>query len=306
MSRPVVVVVVAYGPAAQLAGAIGDLTAGYQVVVVDNSSSEETRTEVKRHGAIYIDPGANVGFAAGVNAALSTLPLATIDVLLLNPDAHIAADQLARLSALLEADAGLACVAPAHGAAERPGDAPTCWPWHTPASAWAQALGLQRRRARRFFLSGAVLLLRGEALVDVGPFDERFFLYAEDEDWQRRAMQQGWRGRFCPEIRVVHAAGGTEPDFERTQLRLHAATERYVRKWYGTIGWTTYRIGVVSGQLVRAILRRGWRHRSALRLVKLYLTGPDRAATLAGVVPPVVTRARHTDSVDAHVLGSQR
>ena len=34
--------------------------------------------------------------------------------------------------------------------------------------------------ARETFLIGAVLLLRAEALDDVGPFDERFFLYAEE------------------------------------------------------------------------------------------------------------------------------
>lgn len=279
-------VIVAYGPAARLKDALDDLGDACPVTVVDNGSDGEVERLARQHGARYLDPGANLGFAAGVNRALSGLSLPDVDVLLLNPDARIVPATLARLRQALEADPTLACVAPAQRPSDSAAESPACWPWHTPARAWAEALRLARRRPRRVFLSGAVLLLRGAALAEVGGFDERFFLYAEDEDWQRRAIAAGWRIRLCPDVAAVHSPGGTDDDLGRQQLRLHAATERHVRKWHGTAGWTSYRSAVVVGQLLRAATRRGWRRRAALRLVGLYLAGPDRRAMDTGVVPP--------------------
>ncbi len=53
-------------------------------------------------------------------------------------------------------------------------------------------MGLGRLRRRVDFVIGSVLLVRSEALDEVGPFDEQFFLYAEETDWQRRARDLGW------------------------------------------------------------------------------------------------------------------
>ena len=47
------------------------------------------------------------------------------------------------------------------------------------------------------YVIASVLLVRGEALVDVGGFDEGFFLYAEEADWERRATRRGWTVSYC-------------------------------------------------------------------------------------------------------------
>ncbi|HLX86994.1 MAG TPA: glycosyltransferase family 2 protein [Acidimicrobiales bacterium] len=272
--------VVAYGPPGPLEHALGALEGRFPVTVVDNGSDAATEAAARRHGARYHHSGANLGFAAGVNVALGTIDLDTADVLLLNPDARITPDGLERLHDALAADSRLAAVGPAIAGA------PTGWPWHTPLRPWAEAVGGARRTPGRTFLSGAVLLLRGRALAEVGPLDPRFFLYAEEEDWQRRALRQGWRVRHCPEVEAAHASGGTDRDIDRLLLRLHAATERYVRKWYGRTGWLVYRSGVIAGQLARTAVRRGWPRARAWRLARLYVAGPDRQARRAGAVPP--------------------
>ena len=283
------VVVVAYGPPDALRHSLLALGGNYPVTVVDNGSDPEVRATVRELGARYDDPGANLGFAAGVNRALDALP-ASADVLLLNPDAAISSAEVSRLRRALHAKPDLACAAPALQPPGGGAPAPAGWAWHSPARAWAEALGLARWPPQRSFLSGAVLLLRAEARAEVGPFDERFFLYAEEEDWQRRALDAGWRIRYCADITAVHAPGGTDRDLARQQLRLHAATERYVRKWYGAGGWMLYRSAVIVGQLLRAVVRRGWRRRSALRLARLYLIGPDRSALAGGAVPTAPDR----------------
>jgi GT2 family glycosyltransferase len=284
---PVHVVVVAYGPPAALAGALGALEGAFPVVVVDNGSSPDTAAVVARAGARYLDPGTNLGFTAAVNVALDMLRGRTGDVLLLNPDARIDAAGVGRLHALLHEEARLACVGPALVEPESRRPARSRWPWHTPLGAWLWAAGGEARRldTARFFLGGAVLLLHREALAEVGAFDERFFLYGEDEDWQRRARMLGWRTRYCPEVVAEHGGGGTEDDLRRLRLRLHAATERYMRKWYGPAGWACYRAASVAGFGVRAIAGHGAR-RHAARVARLYLAGPDRAARRAGAFPP--------------------
>ena len=281
------VVVVAYGPVSALGGALASLDGAYPVVVVDNASSPEARAIAEAAGARYLDPGRNLGFAGAVNVALAHRPAPSDDVLLLNPDARIAAPELERLHNLLRADRSLACVAPAQRDPVSGEPTRASWPWHTPGASWAEAVGLTRRRlrSRRYFLGGAVLLVSGDALADVGPFDERFFLYNEEEDWQRRALARGWRVRYCPEITASHHPGSTDGDPERHRARLHAAIERYVRKWYGPGGWAVYRSGMVVGQALRALVRRGAAGQGAARLARLYLRGPDREARRTGAVP---------------------
>jgi GT2 family glycosyltransferase len=281
------VVIVAYGSSAMLAEALQTLGAAYPGVVVDNASSPVTRDVAAHAGATYVDPGANLGFAAAVNRGITHVADPSSDVLLLNPDARITAAELERLHALLHDAPDLAGVAPSLHADASGRPARARWPWHTPAGAWIEAVGLSRRRleSSSYFLGGAVLLLRRHALTDVGVLDERFFLYGEDEDWQKRACARGWRVRYCPEVTAVHFAGGTEHDPVRLQLRLHAATERYIRKWYGSGGWLVFRVGTVVGYGIRVLTARGWRRATAMRLVRLYLAGPDRAAVRAGAVP---------------------
>jgi GT2 family glycosyltransferase len=281
------VVVVAYGPSDALHGALAALDGAYPVVVVDNGSSPACAEVARATGARYVDPGVNLGFATAVNAALALLDDPAHDVLLLNPDARIEPGALARLHDELLSHSDVACVAPAQVAADGHTPSRARWPWHTPAGAWAEAVGLSRRRLRssRYFLGGSVLLVRRAALAEVGGFDERFFLYSEDEDWQRRALARGWHVRFCPDVVAHHASGGTETDGVRHRLRLHAAIERYVRKWYGRRGWALYRAGTLFGLTLRLVAQRGPQRRATTRLTRLYLAGPDRAARRAGAIP---------------------
>lgn len=59
---------------------------------------------------------------------------------------------------------------------------------------------------------GAAVLLRAEHVVDVGLFDERFFLYYEDTDLAVRGRGRGWRFVSEPKsvVRHVHSASTVE------------------------------------------------------------------------------------------------
>ncbi len=279
------VVIVAYGDPEGLERCLGALRGSYPTIVVDNTSSLDVQRVAVTAGARYIDPGKNLGFAAGVNRALASLSLRGADVLLLNPDAVIDASALARLHDILCDHPDAACVAPAQHAPGSIAAAPVCWPFPTPVGAWAEALGLGRFRRHWDYVIGSVLLLRGEALASVGGFDERFFLYAEEADWQRRATRAGWRIEYASDVEAVHVGAGTDPDTDRRRLRFHSGVEHYVRKWHGSLGWASYRAATVLAAVRRAVAGPGERRRSSLRLALLYVRGPARAARDGGALP---------------------
>ena len=182
---------VAYGAPGLLAETLTGVN-GLPVTVVDNSSRDDVRAVCEAAGVRYLDPGRNGGFGAGVNHALAAREHPGADVLLLNPDAVVSAAQVRELQGALRADPDLASVAPAQvdgtGRAQR-----VAWPFPSPARAWQEAVGLGRFGRQAEYVIGSVLLLRAEALEQVGGFDEAFFLYAEETDWARRASLLGWR-----------------------------------------------------------------------------------------------------------------
>jgi GT2 family glycosyltransferase len=282
--RSIHVIVVAYHGADALDRCLAGLGGRLPTTVVDNSSSPTVRSVASRHAATYIDSGANVGFAAGVNLGLRNLIAdAPADVLLLNPDAVIAPKEIRKLSAVLEEHPECCVVAPrliSPDGVEQRG----IWPLPTPMRSWLEALGLGRLPSRSHFAVGAALLIARDALRDVGLFDERFFLYAEEADWQRRALRRGWRTLVCPHAVAIHVGAGMSWDTSRRESLFHAGQETYIRKWHGAVGWWVYRLAVIAGSLVRALVLPPLRRGEARRRVILYLRGPRRSAGLPRLV----------------------
>ena len=281
--RPVHAVVVAFHRPRELDCCLATLGGAVAATVVDNSSTAAVAAVAAERGAEYINPRRNLGFGAGVNLALRRLlDRSPRDVLLLNPDAMIAPGDLQTLAAYLHSP-GRERVAAVSPRLEDPagGEQRVMWPFPSPARAWAEAFALGRvLPGRDRFAIGAVLLLKWEAVREVGLFDERFFLYAEETDWQRRALALGWRSELCEGAVASHVGAGTSLDPLRREALFHAAHETYIRKWYGRSGWWIYRSAACLGAAARAaVLRRG-RRAEATRRALLYLRGPRRAASL--------------------------
>jgi GT2 family glycosyltransferase len=273
------VLVVAYRAPELLNVCLEGLHGEFAVTVVDNSSDREVREVAVARRATYVDPGANLGFAGGVNLGLKRRAKPSGDLLLLNPDAAIDPAGIRALERCLRARRDLACVAPAQSDPATGTDMRVGWPFPSPLGAWIDAIGLGRLRRRTDFLIGSILLLRAEALAEVGRFDEQFFLYAEETDWQRRAHDRGWRVALCPEVAAHHVGAGTGGDQHLRETHFHASAERYVRKHYGTTGWWVFRSGAMAGSLVRVLVLRGERGHAAAFRLRLYRSGPCRVET---------------------------
>ncbi len=272
--RALEVVVVAYGQPDLLRASLEPLR-DLSVTVVDNSSSDQVRAVANAARARYVDPGRNGGFGAGVNAALAHVD-PTADVLLVNPDAIVQPADIETLRQALHADRQLASVGPVQGDVDGR-ESRVFWPFPSPVATWVDAAGLGRFRRARYVI-GSVLLLRREALDQVGGFDdERFFLYAEETDWAYRATRLGWRHAVVEQARAVHLGAATSTDAQRRETHFHAGQETYLRKHYGTVGWQVSRAGQVAGSAVRALVLRGERGQAASQRMRLYLAGPRRS-----------------------------
>lgn len=81
-------------------------------------------------------------------------------------------------------------------------------------------------------ISGCFMLLRADALRDVGLFDPRFFLYMEDVDLSRR-IHQRYRTLFFPSVAIVHQhERGSYKTWHLLGVHVMSAI-RYFNKW----GW---------------------------------------------------------------------
>ena len=281
--RGLEIIVVAYGSPSMLRRALEPVRE-FPVTVVDNSSMPEIETLCAEYSCRYIDPGFNGGFAAGVNVGLSNRQIPGGDVLLLNPDAEIVAGAIRQLQGALLADDRLASVGPRQ--VDESGEPiRVTWPFPSPLGIWLDALALSQLRPASQYVSGAILLLRAEAIAEIGEFDERFFLYAEEADWQYRASKRGWHHRVINTVTAMHEGGGTSSNENKRLAHFHGSTERFLRKHYGALGWQIARAGQVLGDVTRSLLRRGATARALRARAALYWRGPLRVEA-AHFAPP--------------------
>jgi GT2 family glycosyltransferase len=108
------------------------------------------------------------------------------------------------------------------------------------------------------WICGSFMLIRRRCLDEVGPFDERFFIYDEDIDWCRRARAAGWTVRFWPGASLVHLGCAAHP-FMRDKTFVHFRSRlSYLRKHHAAAVAAMYYVAV-GAMLCGATLRQSLR-----------------------------------------------
>ena len=105
------------------------------------------------------------------------------------------------------------------------------------------------------WVSGACMIIRRAALGEIGPLDERFFMYFEDADLCRRARAAGWPVYYLPHVEIIHQTGGSSRSRPKAIWLLHKSAFLYHRK-HGAHGpLNLYSLLVLVGLSGRALAR---------------------------------------------------
>jgi N-acetylglucosaminyl-diphospho-decaprenol L-rhamnosyltransferase len=96
------------------------------------------------------------------------------------------------------------------------------------------------------WVQGTALLVRREVIKQVGGFDERFFMYSEEIDWQRRIKAAGWRIVHLPDAQVIHYGGkSSEQVGARRDIYYHTSKASYFAKHHGWAAGQAVRIALL-------------------------------------------------------------
>ncbi len=271
---------------------------GYETIVVDHGSTDGTLELVRsRHPDVRLVEQENLGLAAGWNRGMRESPTGPGWFFILNADAWAADGAVERLREFAESRPRAALVGPRmrypDGRLQRSVRGfPTLWRLATEFF-FLRKLGPRTRLFDSFyangfdhetereaeFVMGAAMLVRREAVDQVGPLDEGYFLFSEEVDWQYRFWQAGWKVLFWPGAEVFHVLGaGHGGRMFRELVRGHV---RFMTKHHGVrTGERTRRLLRASLLLRGAIFRgeRGRSYRDAARWL-----GSGSAAELGGV-----------------------
>jgi N-acetylglucosaminyl-diphospho-decaprenol L-rhamnosyltransferase len=236
-----------------------------EIVVLDNASEDGSAAAVRERfpDVRVIEQRRRAGFGANHNTVIRATTGRYVFVL--NEDTTSEDWGFERMVAHLDAHPRVAALAPR---LVYPDGRPQASAWRFPSPP-AAVLGLLTLGRSGIVESGgsetrdvdwamaAAILLRREALDEVGLFDEGFFIYSEETDLCRRLRDAGWRTQYFPSVTVVHHESQFSSGIpERRINEMWRGRHRYWRKHHSRVGAGVAAACTGAQYAVRGLLRR--------------------------------------------------
>jgi GT2 family glycosyltransferase len=93
---------------------------------------------------------------------------------------------------------------------------------------------------------GACMMVRREAIEQVGLLDEDYFLFLEETDWCYRMKKAGWKVYHVPQAEIYHLQGkSAEKDKKRAKVEYYRSRHQYFKKHKGNVQWLVLLIGLL-------------------------------------------------------------
>jgi GT2 family glycosyltransferase len=248
------------------------------IVVADNASTDGSAEQIRGlygnlTGLEILNNPRNIGFAPAVNACIQKVK--SDYVLVINPDCFIHRDGLGRMQGALDNDEKAALAAPyvvdKDGTYEKASLRRFPDPWNslmTLTGLWHLGRWIPAFRGVAFnpgnlpvetckaeAVSGACMLMRRSAVLEVGLLDEGYGLHCEDLDLMYRLREAGWHCLFVPAARAVHEQGvssKSRPLWVHRQK--HKGMSRFFSKFQAARHWPPVRWLVYMGIWARYLL----------------------------------------------------
>jgi hypothetical protein len=238
-------------------------------IVIDNASYDNSVAQVRQHfpRVTLIENAANLGFAAANNQGIQVGHGKF--VLLLNPDTELHADALHLLIQFMLDHPRCGAAGPRllnpDGTLQ-----PSAFPFPTlrreiwrllhldsikpyalyPVIAWSLT---QPRSVDT--LQGACLLLRRDALDQIGLLDEDYFIYSEEIDLCYRLRQAGWSIEWMPQAKVLHYSGQSTRLIAAEMFQhLYHSKIIFFRKHSSRLAASIYKIILGTAALARLLI----------------------------------------------------
>jgi GT2 family glycosyltransferase len=227
--------------------------ATYEIVIVDNASTDDSLAQLRASGVAapmiereqirFILNEDNRGFGAANNQAFAVVE--SPYVFLLNSDTEVPPGTIDTLIDKVKSDPKIGACGPkmlnTDGSLQVSAYFNPPRAWHTVLSQlWLYRLLPRRLRGELLLgghwdhdrersvpmLGGAAIMARREMIEQVGGFNERFHMYAEDNEWCWRITKSNWRLLFVPEAILLHhgaqSSGKRWSRPEQIRVRLRA------------------------------------------------------------------------------------
>lgn len=218
----------------------------FEIIVVDNASLDGSvamlREEFPR--VQVIENKENRGFGAANNQAFGIMKGRY--ALLLNTDAVLREYAAYELLSFMEAhpDAAMACgqLLNADGSKQNSiANFPTLLTllFNTPI---LEYLFPKRYPSKRYDYKcpievdsgiGACLMVRKQAIGEVGMFDERYFFFFEETDWALQMKTAGWKIYHVPSALIYHLQGQSIGRDIRSRIEFYRSRYQFFQKWKG-------------------------------------------------------------------------
>jgi len=235
---------------------LGELEA--EVIVVDNASTDGSAEGVRdlHPGVKLLVQSQNLGFAKANNIGIKES--ASKYICLINSDVVVLSKCIERLFFFLEDNPMAAIAAPRILNPDMTLQA-SCRRFPSLPGTLLASLGLDRlnyfphdRTRSVEAVSGCFMMVRREAMDEVGLLDERFFFYAEDKDWCKRFHDASWDVFYHPEAKAIHY-GGSSSSLAPVAfyVEMHKANIKYWRKHRGLSARALYIMLVLFHQSMR-------------------------------------------------------
>jgi hypothetical protein len=266
-----------------------------EIIVIDNGSRDRSGEEVKRQfpGLHLIENGRNLGFAKAVNQGLRVS--SGKYSLLLNPDTQLREEGIEKLVSFMEshAEAGIAGAQLLNGDGSKQNSIAN---FPTLTTELLNKSLLRLLFPKKFpgkekdypepievdSVIGACMMVRRDAVEQVGLLDEDYFLFLEETDWCYRMKRAGWKVYHIPQAEIYHFQGkSAEKDKKRAKVEFYRSRYHFFKKNRGSLQWFILLIGSVIKLVIEVVFTgaeclftlfsiRKWRQRLSLYVYLLW------------------------------------
>ncbi|MFA4995819.1 MAG: glycosyltransferase family 2 protein [Patescibacteria group bacterium] len=188
----------------------------HEVIVVDNSENTEYRiqnTDISKilgPSTFCLLPSANKGFGAGNNLGASKANGEYL--LLLNPDTIVFDNSIEKMLSFIKKHDEIGALTCLLGPDKKTLQKNFFGRFQSLLSVTFRHYNYQKvDLSREFFytdiVTGAALMIKKEIFEKVGRFDERFFMYLEDDDLCKRLVDAGYKNAVLNTAKIIHLEG---------------------------------------------------------------------------------------------------